>query len=236
MAVILEITSAPDPTVVGKKFPVRSGLTLGRKRGDILLKDQKASSLHGLVEIEADGELVLRDQNSSNGTWVDGKKVDKVILVAGAKFQIGDYYFQVLVYTDEEIASLGLDFKDWRTGILDSLNGFHTENHEGHRTFSAQAFHKPLRLTFTHGPFMDQFITFGFGPRLLGYNIFDEEILDPQLPQYICEFIPEDSFVTIRNICGSQLFLNDSNFESEQLKDGDVLKISTHQMKVSYII
>lgn len=235
MALVLEITVSPSPSLIGKKFAIRPGLSIGRKRGEVLINDSKVSSLHASVEAEPNGDYVLRDQNSSNGTWVNGKQVDKVLLVSGSTFQIGDYHFQVLEFSDEEIESMGLELLDWRKGLNQILRGLDYSKSEGKLSFHLKPFAQALRLTFTHGPFLDQFITFGFGPRRVGYNQIDEEILDPQLPQEIFEIIPHNNSAEIRNICGSQLFLNNKNFESEILKEGDVIRISTHQLKVSFI-
>lgn len=235
MALVLEITVSSIPNLIGKKFAIRPGLSIGRKRGDILINDNKVSSLHASVEVEHNGDYVLRDQNSSNGTWVSGKQVDKVLLVSGSTFQIGDFHFQVLEFSDEEIEKMGIELLDWRKGMSQMLKSIDYTKHEGRAVFYLAPFAQALRLTFTHGPFLDQYITFGFGPRKVGYNQIDEEILDPQLPHEIFEITPLNNSAEIRNICGSQLFLNNKNFESEILKEGDVIRIATHQLKVSFI-
>lgn len=236
MALVIEITSAPDENLIGKKFPVRPGLSIGRKRGEILLKDSKVSSLHASVEIEPSGDYVLRDENSSNGTWVNNSKVDKVILTTGATFQIGNYNFKVVELSEGELERLGIELMDWRTGIVESLKNFNYSRPDESTPLHVMAFYRPVRLTYTHGPFLEQSFTLGYGPRLIGYNNFDVEILDPQLPESIFELIPENKKIRIRNICGSQLLLNNKNFESEILNEDDVLRIASHQMKVNYIL
>lgn len=236
MAIVIEITAAPDESLIGKKFPVRPGLSIGRKRGEILLKDTKVSSLHASVEIEPSGDYVLRDQNSSNGTWVNNRKVDKVVLSIGTTFQIGNYSFQVLEFTEEELERLGIELMDWRTGIIESFKNLNYSKPDERIPLHVIPFYRPIRFTYTHGPFLEQAFTLGYGPRLVGCNNFDVEILDPQLPETIFELIPENKKLRIRNVCGSQLLLNNKNFESEILNEDDVIRIASHQMKVNYII
>jgi pSer/pThr/pTyr-binding forkhead associated (FHA) protein len=60
----------------GRRFPiVASGTTLGRSRKcDIYVPDRRASRRH--AEVRWDGELcVLRDLESANGTYLNGRRV-----------------------------------------------------------------------------------------------------------------------------------------------------------------
>ncbi len=64
-------------------------LTLGRKpNNDIVLKDEKASGNHAEVLLEGDA-WVLRDLDSRNGTFLDGRKVTEVSLSPGDVFKVG---------------------------------------------------------------------------------------------------------------------------------------------------
>ena len=53
----------------------RSVTVIGRLEGDIRLADPKVSSRHAQVEM-MDGEAWLRDLGSTNGTFVNGKRID----------------------------------------------------------------------------------------------------------------------------------------------------------------
>ena len=64
-------------------------VTIGRKTTNTLpLKDEKASGMHAEVVFE-DGRYVLRDLGSTNGTLLDGKRVEEVPLTAQDVFQVG---------------------------------------------------------------------------------------------------------------------------------------------------
>jgi len=67
----------------------RERLTLGRRpNNDVVLKDEKASGTH--AEVVREGEAwVLRDLDSRNGTFLDGRKVSELSLSPGDVFKIG---------------------------------------------------------------------------------------------------------------------------------------------------
>ncbi|MBK9384114.1 MAG: FHA domain-containing protein [Planctomycetes bacterium] len=74
----------------GERFALRSNrLTIGRAPGsDLLLKDGSVSSKHALLKLEG---LVLEveDLGSTNGTFVDGAKVESARVELGGSFQVG---------------------------------------------------------------------------------------------------------------------------------------------------
>lgn len=67
----------------------RERFTLGRRPGnDIVVNDEKASGQHAEVVREGEG-YVLRDLQSRNGTFLDGRKVTEVSLSPGDTFLVG---------------------------------------------------------------------------------------------------------------------------------------------------
>lgn len=69
-------------------LPVRETLTVGRKGGDLLLDDALVSSRHCQVSVR-NGEYVLTDLGSTNGTMVDGRLVREIVLKPGNEITIG---------------------------------------------------------------------------------------------------------------------------------------------------
>lgn len=58
-------------------------LRIGRKSGnDLVLADEKTSGVHAEIVLEGDRH-VLRDLGSTNGTFIDGKRVTEVVLSVG---------------------------------------------------------------------------------------------------------------------------------------------------------
>jgi serine phosphatase RsbU (regulator of sigma subunit) len=80
---------------VGRRHLVGpAGVTLGRTPpADIVLGDSEVSRLHCRIGVE-DDQLVVTDLNSTNGTFVDGKKITgPTPLKAGASLQVGSQSF-----------------------------------------------------------------------------------------------------------------------------------------------
>ena len=63
-------------------------VVIGRKRGELLLDDPLVSSAHCQVVLR-DGEVLLEDLGSTNGTRVDGRRVREVVLRDGSEIVIG---------------------------------------------------------------------------------------------------------------------------------------------------
>jgi len=81
------------------------GLKVGRTPpADIVLRDSEISRSHCLVTID-DGQLMVADLGSTNGTYVDGVKVEGVVpLPVGSILQIGKRSLQHEYRTRAEIA------------------------------------------------------------------------------------------------------------------------------------
>jgi pSer/pThr/pTyr-binding forkhead associated (FHA) protein len=69
-------------------LPAREPLVIGRKDGDLLLDDQLVSGRHCQV-FARNGDYVLQDLGSTNGTMVDGRLVREIVLKPGNEIAIG---------------------------------------------------------------------------------------------------------------------------------------------------
>lgn len=76
-------------------------LLVGRSQTcDIRLDDLRVSKTHAIIRAMRDGGVILRDHNSTNGTFIDGEPVDgPVVLRTGMQIYLGGH--AVLVATDE---------------------------------------------------------------------------------------------------------------------------------------
>ncbi len=63
-------------------------LIVGRRHGDLILDDPMVSGKHCTIEFK-DGEYVLVDLDSTNGTLVNGKRVKEAVLSPGVEIAIG---------------------------------------------------------------------------------------------------------------------------------------------------
>ena len=74
----------------GQEFPVTGIIQIGRDPAcQILLSDPQSSRRHATVWEEA-GRLLLRDENSRNGTFVNSHRVRNATLQPGDQIRIGD--------------------------------------------------------------------------------------------------------------------------------------------------
>src|SRR3954449_4353291 len=64
--------------------------TIGREAGvDLVLADGKASRRHAALRVLPDGRATLYDLGSSNGTFVDGRRIQSTLLQGGEEIQLG---------------------------------------------------------------------------------------------------------------------------------------------------
>ena len=90
----IEITRGKE---AGTSYPLdNKRITIGRKpENTVPVSDIKVSGVH--AEIVFDGDLpVIRDLGSTNGTFLDGKKITEVVLSVGDRILVGGTEFVLL--------------------------------------------------------------------------------------------------------------------------------------------
>lgn len=86
-------------TQTKQKYPIPpDGLRIGRmSQNDITLASDEVSRTHATLWIQ-DGQLFVRDEESTNGTWVNGERVTAPqMLQANDRMRIGDKTFEVII-------------------------------------------------------------------------------------------------------------------------------------------
>ncbi|MBI4909263.1 MAG: DUF4123 domain-containing protein [Acidobacteria bacterium] len=95
MRVVLEILDGP---LVGETLQLEAGqtLTVGRTaRSQLMLPhDNFMSGMHFSIELTEEG-CVLTDRNSSNGTWINGERVQQRALSSGDQISAGQTRFRI---------------------------------------------------------------------------------------------------------------------------------------------
>ena len=102
----LEVRTGPD---AGSAVPLPEDapFVLGRQRGsDLVVRDSRASRQHAKLTPEGHGRWLLRDLGSSNGTYVDGSKVDEVVLEGGEDIRIGDVEIAVTLRQPDTVSGV----------------------------------------------------------------------------------------------------------------------------------
>jgi hypothetical protein len=85
----------------GMTFVLTEGITtIGRHpESDIFLDDVTVSRHHCRITV-ADGSVILEDSGSTNGTYVDGTRVDRAPLHPGARVLVGKFHLVVAAGDD----------------------------------------------------------------------------------------------------------------------------------------
>jgi diguanylate cyclase (GGDEF)-like protein len=110
LAEIKSVERSPYLTVsVGKDMGMtvllQGRMSIGRSsESSIVLDDDLVSWEHCYV-INSDGHISLQDNNSRNGIFVDGEKVEYCDLDVGANIQIGDTVMKLELLTEMEVES-----------------------------------------------------------------------------------------------------------------------------------
>jgi len=83
----------PDQPVSFRLLP-GTVKTIGRSRAaDYCLDVPLVSRLHCRVEVGQDGAVEVVDLESTNGTWVDGRRVERAPLASGSVLRVGRVEF-----------------------------------------------------------------------------------------------------------------------------------------------
>jgi pSer/pThr/pTyr-binding forkhead associated (FHA) protein len=77
------ISPGPSPTVVGR-----------HPACDTWLESRRVSRRHCCL-VRAEGEVFVRDLGSTNGTWINGHRVDEGRLRPGDELAIGGFRYRV---------------------------------------------------------------------------------------------------------------------------------------------
>lgn len=90
----LIIVSGPNR---GASFPLQEGRTvLGRQSGNgIVLRSGKISRQHCYFVVESNGDVVLEDNGSANGTYVNGSLTSGRSLKTGDRISVGEYVLEL---------------------------------------------------------------------------------------------------------------------------------------------
>ncbi|MCL1847480.1 MAG: FHA domain-containing protein [Coriobacteriia bacterium] len=87
----LRLTLTKGPLKGEVFYLVSFPLSIGRDPScDLFLNNMTVSRLHAVIEREGT-RIIVRDQASLNGTWVDGSIVDEAELVEDTLLQIGTF-------------------------------------------------------------------------------------------------------------------------------------------------
>ena len=92
------ILQSSEEPIITLRVPPSSIKTIGRTaRADFIVDAALISRLHCRLTADKSDQLVVEDLGSTNGTMVNGKKIDRVVLRAGDRLTVGRVIFSVKV-------------------------------------------------------------------------------------------------------------------------------------------
>lgn len=227
MPMLLEILTGESK---GTFFRVEAGQTIGRSRADIIINDPNVSGTHAKFELDNKGQLILMDLESANGLLLNKKRVKKVALLPGVKFQVGRCLILANEVTDEEADKLA-PILGWQALLKNYLTRLPKEDTQ--ETPRLAAFDSLLELEFLRGTQAGESVVIGYGPRLIGSNTWDIELNDLKIPDLAFELVSEKGRPRLNNLCGQSLTLNGQIVDSQVLQADDIIVVGESAMKVN---
>jgi len=203
----------------GQVYALKNNMVLGRNKGDIVLNDHLVSDPHARIEIYDNNTIMLTDEDSKNGIFVNGQQKVKTRLVEGSQFTVGNSTFEVVwIQLPEDV---------WSEILTKSL-----EHIEDDSSVSLSAFHREVHLVFVKGYLKGQTWVVTYGPRSFGSESPEHPIFGHQVPAQAFALLPKDEEVLFVTSHPQVVCLNGQEATEQTLKNGDVISIGSLEIKV----
>ncbi len=111
----------------GCRYKLNSGfMTIGRSpEADISIEDERISRIHCVIKLLGH-TITIEDKGSTNGTYVDARKISRAQLLPGASLQLGHSIMKIEYKTEAEVRS---EKKLLQRASLDALTGIFNRHH-----------------------------------------------------------------------------------------------------------
>jgi diguanylate cyclase (GGDEF)-like protein len=111
----------------GCRHKLNSGfMTIGRSpKADITIEDERISRIHCVVELMGH-TITIEDKGSTNGTYIEARKISRARLLPGVPLQLGHSIMKIEYKTEAEIRS---EKKLLQRASLDALTGIFNRHH-----------------------------------------------------------------------------------------------------------
>lgn len=207
----------------GRRLTLRNGLLLGKEQGGIPFDDKEMASSHAVITFDKKNMWNI-ECLAPNMMRLGFEEVARAALIKGLIFHLGQTGFKVVERAPTKIDSWKNEIKTW----LD-------EAPARPESTDIQFFLKPIRLNFIQGPQFEEFYTLSYGPRVLGYNNLDLNLKDPSSPAQVVRFFQVADQSYIESLCGDAVTINNEPFVQRPLSDGDVLRITSSVIELSFL-
>ncbi|MGI9548569.1 MAG: FHA domain-containing protein [Bdellovibrionales bacterium] len=205
----------------GKVYSLKNNMIIGRTTGDIVLKDHLISDPHAKIEIYSNDKIMLSDEDSKNGIFVDGEPKVKTVLEEGSKFSIGEHEFEVIfIKTPEET---------WREVLKNSLSLLKEDD----APIPLSSFSKELHLNFTKGYMQGNTWVLAYGPRSFGSESPDCPLFGESVPGEAFTFIPQgNKEILYETSYPHVVLINGKQLSEKIIEEGDVISLDSLEIKI----
>jgi len=227
----------------GRQVPLIFERTiLGRKSGDIIVRDSLVSSMHTAIEYEA-GAFKVVDLGSSNGTFVRGERIRQALVSLGDPIQLGQTVV-TLRYDLEQAAEL-TKFSASRMqasagGMTELLDReFIESDAKTSAAMTTRPAGKPLEraiyLRVSDGQKTGKELSFLKSQISVGRTQCDIVLPDPVVyREHALIEMAEGGHVILRDLASSNgTFVNELRVSDRVLEEGDVIRLG--QCRITYL-
>lgn len=116
MPVVL-IFKTPEDTI---EMPILSKITVGRSGScDLTIPDKQVSGKHGTFELNAQGQILYKDLESSNGSYLNNNQIQNTIIKINDTLKIGNTVVSIdeKKLSSKERISIGVSDLKGKTGL-----------------------------------------------------------------------------------------------------------------------
>ena len=221
-----------DGPLQGQLFVLKPGLTIGRSQGDLAIRDKKASSQHALVHFvpaqspESNPKWEIEDLKSSNGIWLGERKAQRFELTEGLEFRIGSTRFRIVTQGSRPTPQ-------WNEILTAEIQGL-PQGHPPLLVAQVSPFSPFLVLRFRQGPHAGETVVCGYGPRRVGSDVLDLELMDLLAPALAFEIRPTlkgaDFFTPLPDL----VIYNGQHISACAIETGDLVQVGKTVIEFSF--
>ena len=207
----------------GKKLVITHSTSLGRTSADIVLNDPKLSGTHVFFDLKDSG-WQIRDQNSTNGIWINGHKETHCSIENEDLLTLGSSEIKCLLLKSEFL-EFSDKFQKWTQSLTKKIKNLRNDYKEI----------KPeIQLKVIKGSQYKQFWNIFYAPRYAGKNHSDICLYDEKAPKNAFRIISKNKYPYFFTENKEIVKINNKSLKLQQLQPGDIISFGQSQILVEF--